>query len=196
MRAHSASRGAVTPNQSLERPQGDPAGADDPVLGDQGGHVAERHVGRDEHDAEPVGGEHHRNVHPAGQLGQPLGVPGPAESGLVQGVLLDRRRDDRVHLAAERHRRRPLDGVSRDAARLDGARRARGGDAFPGPQAPPSDGDPMVGPDGPDLVLRPDHRDDGVERGFQRAGRDLRPDPAWIAEGHGDPGFHSPRTST
>ena len=48
--------------------------------GEQRGHVAERHVGGDQHDAQLVGREHHRDVHVAGEMGEPLGVAGIGEA--------------------------------------------------------------------------------------------------------------------
>ena len=68
-----------------------------------------------------VGGEHHRDIHAAGELRQPFGVSGIGKAGQMEGVLLGGRGDDRVHFAAERQLDRRLDRVAGEPPRPDGA---------------------------------------------------------------------------
>ena len=76
-------------------------------------------MGRHQHHAELGRGEHHRHVHVAGQLRQPLGVSGIGKARQVQGVLVRRRGDDRVHLAVQRQLDRGLHGVTGEPPRPD-----------------------------------------------------------------------------
>ena len=169
---------------------GDASGPDDPVQGEQRRHVAERHVGRHQHHAQLLRGEHHRDVHVAGEVREPFGVSGIGKAGEMEGVLLRRRGDDRVHLARERELDRGLDRVAGEPARPDRAARSSGRSPLPCPQVPT--GTAARGRDRRDLVLRADQRHLGVERLLQRAGGDLRPDAARIAERDSDAGQRAP----
>ena len=114
-------------------------------------------MGRHQHHAELGRGEHHRHVHVAGQLRQPLGVPGIGEARQVEGVLVRGRGDDRVHLALQRQLDRRLDGVPGEPPRPDHSRPVLG--PLAAPQPPGSHADPPGRGNRRDLVLRPDDRD-------------------------------------
>ena len=68
-------------------------------------HVGQRDVNRRQHDAQRVGVEHHRDVRRAGQMREQIGVAAPRQAGQPERFLVDRRRRDRVDVAAAARRR-------------------------------------------------------------------------------------------
>ena len=106
------------------------------------------------------------------------------EGGEVQGVLVGRCGDDRVHFAGEGETGRGLDRVPRDAA---GPERAAPVAAVAAALTPGAHRHPPVGRERRDLVLGADQGHLGVERSRQRGGGDLGPDAAGVAEGDGQP---------
>ncbi len=112
-----------------QRALGDPAAAHDTIGGHLRRYVLEGDVRRDEYHAQRAGGQHHRDVHVAGEMGQELGETGIAESGEVQGVLMHRAGDDAVHLARQGESNRLFHRLAGDPARLFGKQRA-GSDIF------------------------------------------------------------------
>jgi hypothetical protein len=72
-----------------------------PLAGQQRGHVGQRHVHGGEHHRQAPRVEHHPDLAGAGQLGQQLGVPAPAQPGPRPRLLVDRTRGHRVD--APRH---------------------------------------------------------------------------------------------
>jgi hypothetical protein len=169
-----------------EPPLRDPAGPHHPLQGEQRRHVPERHVGGHQHDPQLFRREHHRDVHPTGELRQPFGVTGKGKAGEMQRVLLSRGGDDRVHFPGERELDGGLDRVSRQASRPDGAGPIVRLLAAPLP--PHADRDPVRGRHRRDLILRADQGYVGLERLLQRAGGDLRSDAAGISECDSDAG--------
>ena len=146
-----------------------------------------------EYDAEPVAREHHGHFDATGQLRQPFGVARKRETGQVEGMLLRRAGHDRIHLAVEREPRRLLHCPARDQAGLDrpGACRSLAG-------VPRTGGDAVIGRNRLDLFPRTQQGDFGVDAVGQRRGHDLRPNPARITQGDGEPGppGHGQRMST
>ncbi|GAA3097497.1 hypothetical protein GCM10020001_012350 [Nonomuraea salmonea] len=61
-------------------------------------------MGGDVDDLDLGGREHHRHLLGAGQVGEQLGVAGEDVAGGVQGLLVERSRADRLHLAGHRQR--------------------------------------------------------------------------------------------
>ena len=83
-------------------------------------HVLQRDVGGDVRDPHvAVGEHHHRAAHP-GQLGQHLGMAGIVVAGLVEGLLVERRRDDAADLVRHRQTDAGLDRLVGEAAAIGG----------------------------------------------------------------------------
>ncbi len=78
-------------------------------LGQRRGDVAQRDMGRREHHAQLVGGEHHGDA-PIRQRRQHLRVAGIVVPPRQERRFVDRRRYDAVHFVRLRQRHRPLDG--------------------------------------------------------------------------------------
>ena len=96
-------------------------------------HVGQRDVHGGEHDTQDVRVKHHRNVARARQVGQQIGVPGPRQTGQPEGLLVDRRRGNRVDLAFHRRIDGAHHGVVRRPPCLGGqhTRRKRGAGVRP-----------------------------------------------------------------
>jgi hypothetical protein len=137
-------------------------------------------VRRDQDDPERVGYQHHRDIHIASEMCQPLGVPGIGEAGEVESVLVSRRGDDCVSLPLERELCRSLDGVPRQAT--GPYRPASIATLLAGPQTPGANREPPSDGDVGKLVFSPDQGEIRVQRFDQRAGDDLRSDAARIAQ--------------
>ena len=167
------------PNHSCERLAGHLTGADDPVDGEEERDILERDMGGEEHDAEPVAGEHHRHVDPAGEMRQPFGVTGKGKAGEMEGVFLGRRGHDGIDLAGKREAGRLFDRAAGHQASLHGAGTRRA--AF---LAPAARGDPVIRRDGGDLVLGPEQRDLGGNTGRECRGDDFGTDSARVAQRH------------
>ena len=158
MRIHRAERDPWLPDSPplAECPLGRPAGAEHALLGEQRRHVPEGHVGRDQHDAQLLRREHHRDVHIAREVCEPFGVTRIGKARQMQRVLVGRCGDDRVDLALQSQLHRGLDGVPRDPSRPHGARAI----AVPlaASLAPGAYREPMPGGNLGDLILRTDDR--------------------------------------
>jgi hypothetical protein len=102
----------------------------------------------------------------------------------MKRVLVGRSCDDGIDFAVERQPCRRLDGVTGDPPRTDDtiAVEVRVATA----EAPRSHRDFTARGDRGNLVFRPNKDYFGFEWLKQRAGSDLRADPAWIAQGNGE----------
>jgi hypothetical protein len=169
-------------------------GSHHPLDGEQGWHVPERHMGRDQYHAQRMavgiagcgfGGQHHRHIDIAGEVGQPFGVTGIGEAGEMEGMLVGGGGDDGVHFAAESELHGRFDRVAGDAARADLALAVRAGVAAA--VSPGSDRYLTLRRNAGDLVLRANQGDLSFERLGQGAGRDLGPDPTRIPQRDGEP---------
>ena len=150
----------------------------DGVGGERGRHVAQRNVRGGEDDAQRIrrawrgarGGEHHRDV-AAGARGEQLGVAGKVVAAGEQRVLVERRGDDAVHVAALRELDGALHGEAGEASRIsEGCRRRPFTDVF-------VDGHFRAARTNDDQL-----RDRRNARIAQCGGNDLRPDAARVAE--------------
>jgi hypothetical protein len=137
-------------------------------------------VGRDQHDAERLGREHHRHVDVARQMRQPLGVSRIRKPGEVERVLVSWSGDDRVNLALHRKLDRGLDRVTRQATGSYGTSPIL--TPLTRPLAPAADRQTL--PDGElgELVFRPHQSEVRIQRLGQCAGDDLRTDASRIAQ--------------
>src|SRR4029079_14796226 len=141
---------------------GNPPGADDTVGREQGRHVAEGDVCRDEDDAQLVRRQHHRRVYIAGEMGQPFSVARVGASGEMQRALVCRPRDDRVYVAVERQANGPLHCMPSELSRARSAvplRRRTITGTFTAPGTPGADRKSAGGWNPRYLVLRTEDRD-------------------------------------
>ena len=76
-------------------------------------------MGRHQHHAELVGGQHHRHVHVAGEMGKPFCVSWIRKAREMERVLVGGTCHDGIDFAVECELDRVLDGVAGDAARAD-----------------------------------------------------------------------------
>ena len=79
---------------------GEPDRAEQPLARERAWDLGQRDVDGREHDAQPVGPEHHRRFRHAAEMRQQIGVAAPGKSRGGEGGLVDRRRDDRLHAAS------------------------------------------------------------------------------------------------
>ena len=171
-------------------PRGRAAGPHHPVRREQRGHIAERYVSGDQHHAELLRRQHHRDVHVPGEVRQPLGVPGVRKARQVERMLVRRRGDDGVDFPLERQLHRRLDRVPGQPAGANGACPILG--TLAASQAPGADGHPPVGGHRRNLVFRAHHGNLCVQRLGQGARRDLGADPTRIPERDRQTGTRAP----
>ena len=141
----------------LQRGRRDAPGGDHTVRGDARDRVTQRQMGGDEYDAEPAGGQHHRDRNVTGNVREKLRDARKAIARRVERRLVDRSGDDRLHLAAQGKPSRGFDALRRDATGFDVARHT--------------------------VLPAADDPDVRVERLAQCLADDLRPNPARIADG-------------
>jgi hypothetical protein len=138
-------------------------------------------MGRDQHDPERFGREHHRHVDVPSKVRQPLGMSWIGKPGKVERVLVGRGGDDGVHLTAQGELDRGLDRVPREPAGAYCARPIFL--TFTGPHAPGPDRQPMTDGYRAELIVRADQREVRIQRLGQRAGDDLWTDASRVAQG-------------
>jgi hypothetical protein len=129
-----------------------------------------------------LGGKHHRHVHIAGEMSQPLGMARVGKSCEMQCVLVGRGGHDGIDVAALRQLDRGFDRVPGDAAGPDGP--VSVGGSIAAAQTPGADRDPLLCLHRGDLVFRPYDRDVGLERLDQGGSSNLRTDAARVSEGY------------
>ena len=152
----------------------DAAGADDALRRHAIWHLPQRHVRGDEDDSQRTRGEHHRHVAVARQVRQHLSETGVVESGEMEGMLVHRPGDYRIHGPRPGQLDGAFHGLGRDTTGVFGEQGAgrgtvQGPGGFCSPLPAFQQGDVRV------------ERPEG-----ERFRHHLRPDPARVAEGDGE----------